>query len=155
MIKTEYFNKTRCDELRNSKNEYCELTGLKTNKLVVDHIHTGESEIAGHDSDFNGCIRGVINHNSNITLGYLMSDCKKMNLNINEYLNMIKLFLEKEPTNKIYHLHPRQLLDEFILLTEDEQINLLEYEVGICTSDDYIDQYKKYLKEEYEIRLLK
>ena len=151
-----YKDKISCDIIRKKNKNHCDLINQTVNNLVVDHLHTGESMISDLPNNFDGHIRGVINSNSNITLGYIMSDCKKYDLNVFEYLDMIKSFLKQEPKNGIYYNHPKDLLNEFIAMSECDQIEKLEYDVGECRDGDKIEQYRHYLREEYKMtKLLK
>lgn len=129
-----YLDKVNTDIIRKNANGICELTGIKTDKLVCDHMHEGESELMGLNSMHDGSIRGCIDTNVNITLGYLMKDAKTYGIDVITYLEMITAYMKKRPTDYIYYNHPRDVFDSFKKLNEEDKIEYLLYNFGVETS---------------------
>ena len=131
MIEKQYADKKEVDFIRQSTNGICDIIKEKSDYLVVDHMHLGESALMGLPEENDGCIRGVINSDINITLGYLMKDAKHYNISIFEYLQLLTEYLAKLPSNKIYHTHPKDEYEYFKSLDVEDKKEFIAYNFGI------------------------
>ena len=126
-------NNDELKALRESATE-CAVTGKPIDNPVVDHIHFGsEAEYQGLNPDWSGKIRGVIDNKSNLALGFIMAEAKRCKISPNEYLDKVKEYLNKTPTNMIYPAYPKEIKDYFKTLSTKDKHDYLEYEFGVSS----------------------
>ena len=113
----------------------CAMTGKDIVNPVIDHIHMNECELMGINPDYAGKTRGVISNSSNLALGWIMKEARALDITVNDYLDMIKEYVNKAPlSNHIYPKHLSDIRKYFQSLSIEEKQDYLDYEFGIATN---------------------
>ena len=113
--------------------KYCDLTGKPINKPIIDHLHEFEHTLGNVSDDATGKVRGVISNSSNLALGFIMKECRELDMNINDYLDKVKEYVNRAPSDFIYPKHLSDIRKKFESLTTVDKQDYLEYHFGVET----------------------